>query len=452
MKLFRRSIRNVLRNPVRLVLVVVLLGTSLMFVAAMMSLSSSARQKLVDVHQQVGTAITVNYAANDSRNITGGNPGGNGSSGNGPVIQGGSSTPIPNSTVQRIESTPGVVNTQESLVRPDTNDKLKGSLITAPNGQQFRVPVIVNGISSNASHFTLQGGTTPTLVSGRSFRGSDANAYVAMMSRALANENHLKVGSTFTLKGKTFTIIGLYTTSDQFSNDSMVVPLATMQKVFNIKGVDSITAYAANYEQVETVATRLRNELGSKYDVVTQDAQYNNVFSALSATQNAIQLALIISIGLAVIVIIFAVLMLVRERTTEIGILKAIGASHVQVLRQFWTEIVTLSSVAAALAALLLATLGPTISQKFDISPAASSTGGPGSSSNVAVNGVPGAQIIQTPSNSNPGNIHLAAATLNVQTFLIILGLAIGLALLTSFIPTWFVSHIKPAEVLRKAN
>lgn len=452
MKLFRRSIRNVLRNPVRLVLVVVLLGTSLMFVAAMMSLSSSAAQELVKVHQQVGTAITVNYAANDSRNFTSGNPSGNGSSGNGPVIQAGSSTPIPNSTVQRIESTRGVVNTQESLVRPDTGGKLKGSSITAPNGQQFSVPVIVNGISSDASHFTLQGGTTPTLVSGRSFRGSDANAYVAMMSQALANENHLKVGSTFTLKGKTFTIIGLYTTSDQFSNDSMVVPLATMQKVFDIKGVDSITAYAANYEQVETVATRLRNELGNKYDVVTQDAQYNNVFSALSTTQNTIQLALIISISLAVIVIIFAVLMLVRERTTEIGILKAIGASHVQVLRQFWTEIVILSGTAAALSALLLATLGPTISQKFDISPASSSTGGPGSSGNFVVNGVPGGQIIQPSTSSSLGNVHLAAATLNVQTFLIILGLGIGLALLTSFIPTWFVSHIKPAEVLRKAN
>jgi putative ABC transport system permease protein len=48
--------------------------------------------------------------------------------------------------------------------------------------------------------------------------------------------------------------------------------------------------------------------------------------------------------------------------------------------------------------------------------------------------------------------VHLAAATLNVQTLLIIVGVGIGLALLTSLIPTWFVSHVKPAEVLRKAN
>ncbi|HEX6557503.1 MAG TPA: ABC transporter permease [Ktedonobacteraceae bacterium] len=444
MKLLIRSIRNVLRSPLRLVLVVALLGTSLMFVAAMMSLSASAQQELAAVHQQVGTAITINYASNDSVNSTSGNGGSQG----GVTISGPkNATLIPNSTVQKVKSTRGVVSTQESLTRPDTDGKLKSGSITDPNGKQISIPVLVNGISSDASHFTLQGGTTPTLVSGRSFHDYDANAYVAMMSQSLANRNHLKVGSTFTLKGKTFRIIGLYTTSDQFSSNSIVVPLATMQKVFGIKGVDSITAYAANYEQVKAVATRLRNALGKQYDVVTQDAQYNNVFSALGATQNTIQLALIISVSIAVVVIIFAVLMLVRERTVEIGILKAIGASHLQVLRQFWTEIVTLSAAAAALAALLLATLGPTISQRFDISPSS-----PGASGGPVTTGGPGGQIFQTPPNANLGNIHLAAATLNAQTLLIILGLGIGLALLTSVIPTWFVSHIKPAEVLRKAN
>ena len=35
---------------------------------------------------------------------------------------------------------------------------------------------------------------------------------------------------------------------------------------------------------------------------------------------------------------------------------------------------------------------------------------------------------------------------------LIILGVGIGLALLTSFIPTWFVARLKPAHVLRQAS
>jgi len=155
MKLLIRSIRNVLRSPLRLVLVVALLGTSLMFVAAMTSLSTSAQQELATVHKQVGTAITINYASNDSVSSTSRNGGSQG----GVTISGPKNiTLIPNSTVQKVESTRGVVSTQESLTRPYTDGKLKTGSITGPNGQQISVPVLVNGISSNASHFTLQQG------------------------------------------------------------------------------------------------------------------------------------------------------------------------------------------------------------------------------------------------------------------------------------------------------
>jgi len=42
--------RNVLRNPLRLLLVVFLLGASLMLVAAMVSLNSSAQQQLANCY------------------------------------------------------------------------------------------------------------------------------------------------------------------------------------------------------------------------------------------------------------------------------------------------------------------------------------------------------------------------------------------------------------------
>ena len=452
MKLLIRSIRNVLRNPLRLILVVALLGTSLMFVAAMMSLSTSAQQELATVHKKVGTTININYAENEANSVQqsgGSGPSGGPSSGQPPK----GPTPIPNSVVTKVKSVQGVVSTQESLTRPDTNESLKSGSITGPNGRAVSIPLMINGISSDSTNFTLTGGDTPTLVSGHNFRSSDANADVAMMSQSLARTNHLHVGSTFTLKGKTFTLIGLYTTSSQFSDNTIVIPLATMQKVFGINGVDSITASAASYEQVETVAARLRSALGKQFDVVTQDAQYSNVFNALQVAQNSIQVALVVSFLIAAAVIVFAVLMLVRERTAEIAILKTIGASHLQVVRQFWTEIVALSAAAAALAVLLLVTLGPFISQKFDIDASSLvNAGGPSlSHPGIIVNGATTSSTGSAASNPL-GNVHLAAATLNAQTLLIIVGVGIGLALLTSLIPTWFVSHVKPAEVLRKAN
>ena len=196
-----------------------------------------------------------------------------------------------------MKNLPGVASIEESLRRSDTQSTLTTSTIQTPDGRSISIPPTVNGISTGAAHFTLAGGSTPTLVSGRTFQASDANGYVAMMSQTLAENNSLTVGSTFTLKGKTFTIIGLYTTTDQgFASNSLVVPLATMQSVFSVNGVDSITVYAQSYEQVNALAARLRSTLGKAYDVVTQVSTYANTINALNTAQNSIRLALLTSV------------------------------------------------------------------------------------------------------------------------------------------------------------
>src|SRR5258708_28104057 len=104
------GMRNVLRNPLRLLLVVFLLGASLMLVAAMVSLNSSAQQQLANVHQEGGTASTFNYATNDSQGAgqstaNAGPPGGGQQSGGGffslPTV-----TPVPNNTVANVKNLP----------------------------------------------------------------------------------------------------------------------------------------------------------------------------------------------------------------------------------------------------------------------------------------------------------------------------------------------------------
>jgi putative ABC transport system permease protein len=306
---------------------------------------------------------------------------------------------------------------------------------------------------SDASGFTIMGGLTPRLVSGRALRASDANAHVALMGQSAAEANHLHVGSTFSLHGTTFTLIGLYTTSNQLADAGVVIPMAVMQKLYGIDGVDSISATAASHEQVDAVAARLRKALGSQFNVFTDAAQYSKVFNALQIAQSSIQVALVISLLIAAAVTVFAVIMLVRERIAEIAVLRTLGASHWQVLRQFWTEILAMSGSAAVLAILLLVTLGPAISQRFDIDPSSLvDTSGPNGAGGGPVFQIAGGASTSSSPASNPlSNVHLAAATLNGQTLLIILGVGVGLALLASLIPTWTVSHVKPARVLRQA-
>jgi len=179
---------------------------------------------------------------------------------------------------------------------------------------------------------------------------------------------------------------------------------------------------------------------------VTEASNYTNTMNALNTAQNSIKLALIVAIITATLVIIFAVFITVRERTIEIGTLKAIGASHWQVIRQFWGEVLALSAIASLIAVTLLATLGPVISQAFTVSTSANTTATPTPSGRF------GGGVFRSLSSAPTANlnVHLSAATLNAETLLIIVGLGMGLAVLTSVIPAWYVARIKPAEVLRK--
>src|ERR1700680_4921488 len=106
-----RGIRNVLRNPLRLLLVVLLLGASFMLVAAMVSLNSSAQQQLANVHSEVGTAITINYATNDSQSA-GQSTANAVPPGSRPAV---TPTPVPNSAVAQVKNLPGVASVEESL-------------------------------------------------------------------------------------------------------------------------------------------------------------------------------------------------------------------------------------------------------------------------------------------------------------------------------------------------
>jgi len=145
-----------------------------------------------------------------------------------------------------------------------------------------------------------------------------------------------------------------------FNTDEVVVlPIANVQQMFNTPGVFRIFVEAvsgeripeARHDIIETIKARHQGE--EDVTVISQDAiitTFNSIFGVITAALAAIAG---ISLVVAGILIMNVMLVAVSQRTSEIGLLKAIGAKNRQILGLFLTEAACLSVLGGILGFLI---------------------------------------------------------------------------------------------------
>jgi len=133
-----------------------------------------------------------------------------------------------------------------------------------------------------------------------------------------------------------------------------LLPVATGMRLFNRSSLFRILIEAAPGVSLERIRDKARAVLIERHGeedvtLLTEDA----VKSSLSAILNVLTLALgaiaAISLGVAGIGIMNVMLVSVSERTAEIGLLRAVGASRAQIRVCFLTEAALLSSAGGLL-------------------------------------------------------------------------------------------------------
>jgi len=133
-----------------------------------------------------------------------------------------------------------------------------------------------------------------------------------------------------------------------------ILPVATAMRLFNRSSLFRILIEAEPGVPLERIREQARAVLVERHDeddvtLLTEDA----VKSSLSAILNALTLALgaiaAISLSVAGIGIMNVMLVSVSERTAEIGLLRAVGASRGQIRICFLTEAALLSSLGGLL-------------------------------------------------------------------------------------------------------
>lgn len=131
--------------------------------------------------------------------------------------------------------------------------------------------------------------------------------------------------------------------------EMVIVPVASAMALFNTQTMFRILVEAASRESVpsvkkfvsKTIAARHRGE--EDVTVITQDAvldTFDQIFTALTMAVGGIAA---ISLAVAGVLIMNVMLVAVSQRTSEVGLLKAIGAAPKQIVILFLAEALLLS-------------------------------------------------------------------------------------------------------------
>ena len=175
------------------------------------------------------------------------------------------------------------------------------------------------------------------------------------------------IGKHVTLAGEWFRVIGVLEASDSLLSalgQPAYVPYNTMQTLFGAEDSQlNLMATVAEGTDVEAMRGRLESVLRRAHNIgpddeddfaIETDATIAELTGQVAGIVTAVAVA-IVSISLLVggVGIMNIMLVSVTERTREIGILKALGATRRQILLQFLTEAIALCLL-GAVAGLLL--------------------------------------------------------------------------------------------------
>ncbi len=192
--------------------------------------------------------------------------------------------------------------------------------------------------------------------SGQWFSGPDAHEVV--MGYEAAELEQRAVGDQVLVAGteEVLTVTGILERTGTQDDGVIFLPLATAQRVFNLPNkITGIGIKLKEIRDLQSFEEDLYNEPGIQ--VVSMAQVKGTIFNLMTTAKILANSIAIVAITISVIGVTNTILMSVFERTREIGVMKALGASRGDVFAIVWME-TGLMCLLGGVSGLVLALLG----------------------------------------------------------------------------------------------
>ncbi len=493
-----RGLKSVYRNPARSLIVIFLLGVCLTFSMAMLAVRMAADSQVEEVKTRVGNFAEIKLSSQvffDRFMSESGKSEGDRERESRTMSE--AEAGAERSEMLMDEQ---VTDDTSRLEYVRTYDKFLTADINVPELENAAIlPAFESGIAKEAARmgmnvtentFAFIGNTDAAslsdfregkkeLVEGEYYTYFDylQAEPVALIEKNLAEKNGLGVGSVVEaeIKDKSgreseqeLTVIGIYETREAENTNSLLgfnpfgntffVPLSVVQKLNNTPGyVDSSSYYFDNVDSTSELMANFSSLAGSdRYEMTTDYADYQALADPLTKVGNTSSIGLWGSLGACVLILFLSMLLIVRQRVKELGVLKAVGAADRQILLQFGVEVVMLCLVAVVIASGMTAIFGQslgdwllkesnaTVEAPAEVEDGNGIGGGMMGGAVEALQG--GSQGKYAPPSDTGNEIKVLFGS---ETFLYACLMLLGVCLMGMVIPVVWVARLRPAQVLR---
>lgn len=484
MGILNRALRNITRRKVRALLVIIALSISLSIMvsipAGLLATEQSTSQmannlantinmtseSINDTLSQIDVTMSPNYGgfgfqaeitppsgeipnggnmpggdSSDSNNVNEGFPDRFGGFGGGDIsgIFGGpqgSANPMNASLYTDIAAINGVAAIEEILEASEGSSNQTTTFM----GREFTTQIIdytINGVPLTPDLISNYGILPTTIIEGRNLQAGESG--VVLLTQNNSAFFNAGVGDTIKILNCTFTVVGIYEPTSNENQITLYMNLSDAQVITNNTGyITRLKIFTTNVDVVDAVANEIK-ALHSELSVTTQQSilerlqqqqkMYESTLAqsqeSIAATQATATQEIIVVVVASSLIVLFVMLYTVRERTKEIGTLKAIGFSNRVVMGQFLVEGILLSTIAGIVGIAIASVAAPTLSSFL----------------------LP--TIGRTMGFNNIANFGANTVTLTADLILGALGGALLLGIIGSLYPAWRAAKIRPAEAMK---